>query len=380
MSSPHRFVVHRQAYTPPDAVGVRRLLPEKHDRVATFPKAEAAFADCAKRLAEFRRTTNPFQLGGPCLFYQTNLPAFAFHDNLLDHGLTPPPTSLTANPNYVFWWVKQNRTFTDREREAVWSACDKLKPFEVIEEDDRKAVHVVVETPVSEPFDGQQPYFFLTAEGGFSRLAFRQARQARIACQSLDDELRRQHVESEFAWPRGEEGFEVAEAEKVTFAEVIVVAGNAALEPADTPLVVRQSYRGAEGGYEMTIHPYMCNLGSRVPLWWCLDIAEARKRQQQQIEFARRTVNPFALVWPDAFNWYTLSDEDHIDDRRLPNDLTIDEAIDIVRKLPTVPPAPEVLTAEWYDRVVQWSPEFVDAIWAAFADFRLFEVIEVPLG
>ena len=112
MSSPHRFVVRRQVYTPPDAAGVRRLLPEKHERVATFPKAEAAFADCAKRLAEVRRTTNPFQLGGSCLFYQTNLPAFAFHDYLLDHGLTPPPTSLTANPNYVFWWVKNSRTFT----------------------------------------------------------------------------------------------------------------------------------------------------------------------------------------------------------------------------------------------------------------------------
>ena len=34
----------------------------------------------------------------------------------------------------------------------------------------------------------------------------------------------------------------------------------------------------------------------------------------------------------------------------------------------------------WYDRVVQWSPEYVDVIWGTFADFRLFEVIEVPLG
>lgn len=377
MSSPHRFVVRRQVYTPPDAGGVRRVLPEKHDRVATFPKAEQAYADCAKRLAEFRRTTNPFQLGGPCLFYQTNLPPFAFHDYLLDHGLTPPLTSLTANPNYVFWWVKNNRAFTDRDREVVWTACDKLKPFDVTEEDDRKSVFVVVETPFYGNPDADFHHQLFVAEGGFLRTAFKQLRQARNACQVLQDELLVDYQDLGFAWPRGV-AVEVADAKEVEFAEVVAVSGQERSTTGTVPLVVRQSYRAPEGGYEMNAWPSMHNLDSRVPLRHSVDVVEATEGQRQFVASARRVVNPFNLVWPDGFNWCTLSD--HGDEQRLPSGIDVNDAIEIVRKLPTIPPAPEVLTAEWYDRVVQWSPEFIDVIWSTFADFRLFEVTEVPLG
>jgi hypothetical protein len=48
--------------------------------------------------------------------------------------------------------------------------------------------------------------------------------------------------------------------------------------------------------------------------------------------------------------------------------------------LPAPPDDAAEAWAAWYDRVVQWSPEYVDVIWGTFADFRLFEVVEVPLG
>ena len=64
----------------------------------------------------------------------------------------------------------------------------------------------------------------------------------------------------------------------------------------------------------------------------------------------------------------------------LPNGLTIEDALSAVRRLDTTPPPPESdeLLADWYDQVVRWSPEFIDVIWGTFADFRLFEVVEVP--
>lgn len=376
MSSPHRFVVRRQVYTPPDAAGVRRVLPEKYDRVITFPKAEAAYADCAKRLAEFRRTTNPFQLGGPCLFYQTNLPAFAFHDYLLDHNITPPPTSLTANPNYVFWWVKNNRTFTDRDREVVWGACDKLKPFDVIEEDDRKAVYLAGRRL----YDGEEgtDEFTFWGEGAvLEEHAYREIRGARAARQAVELEHRRH-----FCWPTDKDGSPEIDHE-VEFAAVFTVPGKQSPIGNGAVLIQRQCYRGNEGGYVTVSAPSgtRYELGARVALHWMPSEGEAEEVLAGKVAVARRTTNPFAFVWPDRFDPDALLDTFNLqlNNRLIGADLTIDDAIEIVRKLPTIPPAPEVLSAEWYDRVVQWSPEFIDVIWSTFADFRLFEVIEVPL-
>lgn len=103
MSSPHRFVVRRQVWTPPDAAGIRRLLPEKWERVAECRTVDEAYAKCAALIADARRTLNPFHLGGPALFYQTSLPAFALHDFLLDADVTPPANSLSSSPTYPFW-------------------------------------------------------------------------------------------------------------------------------------------------------------------------------------------------------------------------------------------------------------------------------------
>jgi hypothetical protein len=87
MSSPHRFVVRQQVWTPPDAADIRRLLPEKWDRVAEFRTEDDAQRKYADLLADSRRTLNPFHLCGPCLFYQTSLPPHALHDFLLDGGI-----------------------------------------------------------------------------------------------------------------------------------------------------------------------------------------------------------------------------------------------------------------------------------------------------
>ncbi len=368
MSSPHRFVVRRQVYTPPDVAGVRRLLPEKHERVATYPKAEAAFADCAARLAEFRRTTNPFQLGGACLFYQTNLPPFALHDYLLDHGITPPPTSLNVNPNYVFWWVKNSRTFTDREREAVWSACDKLTPFDVIEEDDRKAVHVVVELATRPINPTPEDYDICThaTEGGYAVRCEKKLSHALQVAGERDQAL------SDFF---GEQLFLT---DVQSFSSVARVPVGTGVVREAIHLGVRQSYATPHGGYEVEVFPQRRNAQARVPLMAFADERSAHADRDHRTSKARRTVNPFALAWSSSVHLLALCDSEP--DAELPNGMTPVEVLGVIRRLATIPPPEREPTAEWYDRVVQWSPEFVDVIWATFADFRLFEVIEVPLG
>lgn len=385
MSSPVRYVVRRQEWTPPNAAGVRRLLPEKWTAAATFAKPTDAHAECAKLLAQACRTLNPFQLGGPNLFYQTSLPAYALHDYLLDHDITPPPTATSSNPNYVFWWVKNNRTFTDDQRAVVWQACDKLKLFEVVEEDDRNAAWLVVEVPWGNT-DGD--HWSTTAEGGFIRSAWRAIRDGRRTKEVADKEYRDRFSDSDEFHIHWREGYEETDPylsrQQVPFAELARVQLVGTEPRPSVYLVARQAYAQKDGKLETDPANCRRNSGATAAVAGTTDRAEAERRRSDQIRKVRGTVNPFTLL-NDPTGWdlfEQLLTEDEREDRRLPNDLSVEEAVQILFKLDTTPPPPESydLLADWYDQVVQWSPEFIDVIWGTFADFRLFEVIEVQFG
>ncbi len=392
MSSPVRYVVRRQEYTPPTAAGVRRVLPEKWTAVATFAKPADAQAECAKQLTQARRTLNPFQLGGPNLFYQTSLPAYALHDYLLDHGLTPPPTATSSNPNYVFWWVKNNRTFTDDERVVVWQACDKLKPFEVVEEDDRNAAWLVVENEWLEqrrPSDtidrGEEAYYRVQVAERFQiRQAHRTRREAERAKTRLADELR---AESQ------DDGLLYFDTEGQSHDWAAAPFFGVRKVPAVGELTGPSAFVLARGRYmdEPTALPrseVWEQLGygdEREPLFAVGDGETADQQASELGRRSRRTVNPFAVngepLSRPPLTQHVLSDEPGENDE-LPNGLSIEDAVATLRRLDTTPPPPDAndLLADWYDQVVQWSPEYIDVIWGTFADFRLFEVVEVPLG
>jgi hypothetical protein len=366
MSSPVRYHVRRQEYSPPTAAGVRRVLPEKWTTVATFPKPADAHAECARQLADARRTLNPFQLGGPNLFYQTSLPAYALHDYLLDHGLTPPPTATSSNPNYVFWWVKHNRTFTDAERAAVWTACDKLKLFEVVEEDDRQAAHLVLDAAVE--FSARTGDYELV-EGGVLSSAHPTRSEANKECRERRRALRGQ-LDPE------DDDYQVPE-DRLAVVISVPLANGPLVGPAS--VLCRQGYSGDEGGFDF--FPHDAEQPNVVPLAADTSPLGSETNRRESVARLRRTVNPFALLgWDDI----DLMSAYHL--RRstveLSNGLTVEDAFAAVRRLDTTPPPPEdnELLADWYDQVVQWSPEFIDVIWGTFADFRLFEVVEVPFG
>lgn len=382
MSSPVRYVVRRQEYTPPTAAGVRRVLPEKWTTVATFAKPADAYAEWSKLTLAACRTLNPFQLGGPSLFYQTSLPAFAFHDYLLDHGLTPPPTSTSSNPNYVFWWVKNNRAFTDAQRAVVWQACDKLKLFEVVEEDDRQAAWLVVEVPWGNT-DGRQ--WAAATEGGFVRSAWRTRRDARGRREITDGKLLMQFDDENEFHLHYREGYQSKDPwlnrYEIPFSESVRVPCSTASTTTTAHVVVRQGYARPSGGYELEPDRFRWNWGVRVPLVGFAESREATTWMTEVKRRASRSVNPFALVWADDFQADALLLAEELDDGLLPNGLSVSAAFEVLDRLDTTPPYATVgLLADWYDQVVQWSPEYIDVIWGTFADFRLFEVIEVPFG
>lgn len=389
MSSPVRHVVRRQEYTPPTAAGVRRVLPEKWTTVATFAKPDDAHAECAKQLAHARRTLNPFQLGGPNLFYQTSLPAYALHDYLLDHALTPPPTATSSNPNYVFWWVKNNRTFTDDDRAVVWQACDKLKLFEVIEEDDRNAAWLVVENEWLEQTRTQmiwggedQRYRVQVAERFTIREAHQTRREAERAKGRLAEELRADsEVDGLLYFDADGQNHDWATAPFFGVRKVPTVG-----EMNGTSAFVIARGRYSEEPTALPRHEVWEQLGygdEREPLFVVCDGETADARVTELARVARRTANPFALVGDEFFRppLSTHAVTDNASDE-LPNGLTIEDALAALRRLDTISPPPQTneFLADWYDQLVHWSPEYIDVIWGTFADFRLFEVIEVPFG
>lgn len=389
MSSPVRYVVRRQEYTPPTAAGVRRVLPEKWTAVATFAKPDDAHAECAKQLAQARRTLNPFQLGGPNLFYQTSLPAYALHDYLLDHGLTPPPTATSSNPNYVFWWVKNNRTFTDDERAAVWQACDKLKPFEVVEEDDRNAAWLVVENEWLDQrqaphhlYGGEEAHYRVQVAERFAICgAHRTRREAERAKERLANELRAASEDDGLPYFDAEgQSHDWATA---PFFGVRRVPAVGELNGDTVYVVTRQRYSTEPEVRQSEVWRQL-GYGHERELLFAVGDGETADHQATELgRRARRTVNPFDVsgVFLSRQPLSTHVITENAPDE-LPNGLTLEDAFAALRRLDTTPPPPEVnyLLADWYDQVVQWSPEYIDVIWGTFADFRLYEVIEVPLG
>lgn len=389
MSSPVRHVVRRQGYAPSDRSGVSRVWPEHWTPAATFARPSDADAEYAKLLAQFRRTVNPFQLGGPNLFYQTSLPPFALHDYLLDHGLTPPPNATSTNPNYVFWWVKNNRTFTDEQRAAVWRACDKLDPFAVVEEDARRAVHVVVEgewleqhNPVT-PFDGgDAPYMVQVPDRYHLRGVYRSRREAERGRKKWEEQLREEgEDDGRVYFDATGHTFDWANAPH-TGVLAVPLAGD---PPTDSAFVVTRGRYPGEAAAAAGVREQLGYGGGRVPLVVAADGETAEEIAADWRRRARKAANPFALLTDDFTRPYrtehTIGDDEDVTE--LPNGLKLEDAVDCVRRLDLRPPPPDSPLdgwADWYDRVVQWSPEYIDVIWGTFADFRLFEVAEVPCG
>lgn len=184
---PTRYAVRRLTWARNDYADDRyyRLVPEAGTpEVTDLDSYEAAVAECRELEAEARAAANPFEYGGPGLFYQSSLDGPRFHDWLLDAGIDPPPPDDPARR--IIWWQTRSANLTPAQREKVWEALDKVRIFEVTEDGPRKA-YVVVEVTWTW---NDEPWLDADPEGGRPQKAFRDRAKAEAYCEQLNRQKR----------------------------------------------------------------------------------------------------------------------------------------------------------------------------------------------
>jgi hypothetical protein len=192
--------------------------------VAIFATFEAAEADRRKREAEKHATENPFEYGGPSLFYQTSLDGPRLHDWLMDAGITPPE-KLRGHATWAEWWLLNSRKWSAEQRAHAWAAMDKLRFFTVTERPPGRKAYVIQE--VNWRWE-DEPTLYADYEGGHVVRAFRSKAAAEAECDRLNEERQSQDDHNGFEYftrgtridDDGEGGTHISETE---FFEVVEV-------------------------------------------------------------------------------------------------------------------------------------------------------------
>lgn len=373
---PRFHVRHRNVWEPTgDGSAFHPRLPGRDTVVGRFATFADADAERGRLEFEARARANPFRMYGPTLFYQTSLDRPRLIDFLLDHDLPLPADAADGRFSFAQWFDRVSGTFTDTHWAAVWSACDKVRFYEVTE--DNRSAYAVLELVWGE-WEGDT--IRALPEGGKLVGLHADPRTAQKQAERLTRRLQEEP-------PFGDEfpEYDIGESrtgdseidgptppDETAFHEVIEC-------PLDGPrpayLVSRPGYEVFSGeGYSTTYdgdYP-----GARVPVRAFADRTSAEAFRAALEADARRTVNPFRLV-ESSGHWsgrLFAADED-----RLPNGRTLDAAELFVRQLGLDPPADLRDWLGWYDRVAgELSAEMIAAIWEAFAGFRLFEVQAAP--
>jgi hypothetical protein len=148
--------------------------------------ARRANAEKARKEMEeaVRARVNPFQCGGRSLHYITSLDAGRLNDWALDIGMTPPEK--TSTMAWAEWWVKQQPTMNEIQRNKMWEVFDRLRFYEVVERPERPLVYVVVR--VNWAYNDQ--WYVAEGEGGEPDLVFRTRKEAEDYCEASDDIVR----------------------------------------------------------------------------------------------------------------------------------------------------------------------------------------------
>jgi len=156
--------------------------------VASFASFEEAEADRRVREAERRASENPFEYGGPSLFYQTSLDGPRLHDWMMDAGIEPP-AKLKGHATWVEWWLLESRKWTAEQRAHAWTAMDKLRFFTVSETRPTRKAYVIQE--LNWRWE-DEPTLYADYEGGKIVRAFRSKAAAEAECERLNAERQSQ--------------------------------------------------------------------------------------------------------------------------------------------------------------------------------------------
>lgn len=160
----------------------------RYTAVAKFNTFDAAEADRRTREAEKRVGENPFEYGGPSLFYQTSLDGPRLHDWMMDAGIAPPE-KLKGHATWVEWWLLESRKWTAEQRAHAWAAMDKVQFFTVTEEPAGRKAYVIQE--LNWRWE-DEPTLYADYEGGKVVRAFRSKKAAEAECARLNAERQSQ--------------------------------------------------------------------------------------------------------------------------------------------------------------------------------------------
>src|SRR4051812_28115730 len=96
-----RFVVKRLNWT--EHYDGRRTRGVGDVAVVSFATFDEADAERAKREAQVRKKTNPFECGA-AVQYWTHLDEPRLRDWLMDHGIDPPAPKKDGKTEWAAWW------------------------------------------------------------------------------------------------------------------------------------------------------------------------------------------------------------------------------------------------------------------------------------
>jgi hypothetical protein len=110
-------------------------------RLRSFPSADEADAFCRQQEEAMRSKVNPFTCGGPALHYQSSFDDDRLYGWLLDSGLDPPERD--GRIDWRVWYDGSAPAMNAIQREAVWSALDRVRFFRVVMRPPGRSVYVV---------------------------------------------------------------------------------------------------------------------------------------------------------------------------------------------------------------------------------------------
>lgn len=361
-----QFIVRRLGWHQnPHGDNYTRRLPTA-EPVAYYDTFDEAEYDRRRREYQTRTGENPFRFGGATLYFQTSLDGPRLHDWLLDGGIEPPIDQL-RHRDWREWWDAFAHTWSESELAHAWQGLDKVRFFDVVEEEPTEIFRVVVEVQFA---NGNRAFLDADREGGTPIGIYRNARTALAACEQLNRERRGEGIYRGHYYLRlggrigyGDRGRDGQLIREAVFFEVTPIPGNVPPHSGAGFLVQRRAFDTLGRGCHNREGQ---DTGSRVPVRLFADRASANAFRDELIALTREVMNPFQVFTP-------------LMARRSEVEFTA-----LIEQLGTPLPWPvnlrPELWREWWDLCQdEITVEQRVAAWELFADQPLFEVLKMEV-